>query len=97
MRLCVKKIYCRHCKRAVRGQEQLQNGLLRIVCSRCGRSICTSNGIYWLWTQDTEEPPAPPPREAPASIPEEKPKRATRAKKQAGAAAAPSDTKEKAS
>jgi hypothetical protein len=58
MKLCIKKIYCPNCKKAVMGQEPPYNGPYRILCSKCGQSICISNGIYWLWTPEGEATPA---------------------------------------
>ena len=48
MKLCVKKIYCSNCRRAVTAVEPLgQQPPYRILCSKCGMTICVSNGIYW--------------------------------------------------
>jgi hypothetical protein len=58
MKLCIKKIYCPHCRQAVMGQEPPYNGPYRILCSKCGQSICISNGIYWSWTAEGEVTPA---------------------------------------
>jgi len=61
MKLCIKKIYCPHCKRAVIGKEPPYDGPYRIFCPKCGQSICISNGIYWLWTTEGEATPAKEP------------------------------------
>jgi len=58
MKLCIKKIYCPNCRQAVMGQEPPYNGPYRILCSKCGQSICISNGIYWRWTVEDEATPA---------------------------------------
>jgi len=48
MKLCTKKIYCRSCRKLVRGQEQKVNhNSTRVVCSRCGSLICFWNGLSW--------------------------------------------------
>jgi len=47
MKLCAKKIYCRSCRKLVRGEEQRVNSNLRVVCSRCGNLICFWNGLIW--------------------------------------------------
>ncbi len=47
MRLCVKKIYCPHCRRSVQAEEESSNGQDRITCSKCGQVIYIGNGIYW--------------------------------------------------
>ncbi len=67
MKLCVKKIYCPNCKKAVMGQEPPYNGPYRILCSKCGQSICISNGIYWLWTPEGEATPAREPEGKPVA------------------------------
>ena len=66
MKLCVKKIYCPNCRQAVMGQEPPFNGPYRILCSKCGQSICISNGIYWRWTGEGEATPASETERAPA-------------------------------
>jgi hypothetical protein len=66
MKLCIKKIYCPHCRQTVMGQEPPYNGPYRILCSKCGQSICISNGIYWLWTGEGEATPARETESAPA-------------------------------
>jgi len=58
MKLCIKKIYCPNCRQAVMGQEPPFDGPYRILCSKCGQSICISNGIYWRWTGEGEATPA---------------------------------------
>jgi len=58
MKLCIKKIYCPKCRKAVKGVEPPYNGPYRVLCSKCGRSICISNGIYWRWTGQDEATPA---------------------------------------
>jgi uncharacterized Zn finger protein (UPF0148 family) len=66
MKLCIKKIYCPHCKQAVIGKEPPYDGPYRIFCPKCGQSICISNGIYWLWTPEGEATPAKEPEAASA-------------------------------
>ncbi len=61
MKLCIKKIYCPHCKQAVIGKEPPYDGPYRIYCPKCGQSICISNGIYWLWSPEGEAAPAKEP------------------------------------
>ena len=66
MKLCFKKIYCPHCRRAVMGQEPPYDGPYRVFCSKCGRSICISNGIYWVFTRKGEAAPTREPAGASA-------------------------------
>ena len=92
MKLCIKKIYCSHCRQAVMGQEPPYNGPYRILCSKCGQPICTSNGIYWHWTGENE---ATTPAET-EGAPAEKAKRTKAPKKQSVKPAAAAHSKEKA-
>ncbi len=57
MKLCIKKIYCPHCRQAVKGVEPPYNGPWRVLCSKCGQAICVSNGIYWRQAQEGETMP----------------------------------------
>lgn len=53
LKLPVKRIYCPHCKRLVRGQEkekgkeEKNNGTIQILCSICNRLIWVWNGLNW--------------------------------------------------
>ena len=58
MKLLIKKIYCPKCRQAVKGQEQSSNGQCRVLCSKCGQTICISNGIYWRQPQAGEPTPS---------------------------------------
>ena len=58
MKLCIKKIYCPKCRKAVKGVEPPHDGPYRILCSKCGFAICVSNGIYWRRGLESESRPA---------------------------------------
>jgi hypothetical protein len=57
MKLCVKKIYCPHCRQAVKGVEPPYTGPCRVLCSKCGQAICVSNGTFWRPGQAGESIP----------------------------------------
>ena len=67
MKLCIKKIYCPHCRQTVKGVEPPYNGPWRVLCSKCGQAICVSNGIYWRPCQEGESAPVPETEAAPAA------------------------------
>ena len=58
MKLCVKKIYCSNCRRAVTAAEPPAGPPYRVLCSKCGMTICVSNGIYWRRGVPGETAPA---------------------------------------
>jgi hypothetical protein len=47
MRLLIKKMYCPHCQRLIKGKEESVNGLTHVNCSVCNRPIWSYNGIHW--------------------------------------------------
>jgi len=47
MKLSVKRIYCQHCQKLVRGIEQKTNDNTQINCSRCARPLYSWDGIIW--------------------------------------------------
>jgi len=49
VKLCVKRIYCPGCQKLVRGREETVNGRIRILCVRCGRTICLRDGVSWRY------------------------------------------------
>ena len=49
IKLVVKKIYCRSCKRLVRGKERKTNNQLELVCPRCNRILWTHNDLVWRY------------------------------------------------
>ena len=67
MRLCIKKIYCSTCRRPVAAVEPPGDPPYRILCSKCGMTICVSNGIYWRRGVPGEAAPAKEPSSAPAT------------------------------
>ncbi len=67
MRLCIKKIYCSTCRRPVAAVEPPGDPPYRILCSKCGMTICVSNGIYWRRGVPGEAAPAREPSSAPAT------------------------------
>ncbi|MCX5999463.1 MAG: hypothetical protein NTU41_07685 [Chloroflexi bacterium] len=54
MKLCIKKIFCPNCRQSVKGQEQGNNGQYRVLCSKCGKAICITNGMYWRRAKEGE-------------------------------------------
>ncbi|MBI4186149.1 MAG: hypothetical protein HY530_01415 [Chloroflexi bacterium] len=47
MRLCVKRVYCRACRRLVKCRERKVNNGIEEQCSRCGKTLGAWNGITW--------------------------------------------------
>ena len=85
MKLCIKKVYCPKCRRAVTPLEPPASGPCRVLCSKCKTIIYVSNGIYWRRGHENE--PTPPAKVEPA--PAEKPKLQAKAPKRPLRQAAP--------
>ena len=48
MKVCVKRIYCSSCRRLVNCYEQAANGIIHVLCRRCGKLLRVWNGVRWL-------------------------------------------------
>jgi RNase P subunit RPR2 len=53
MKLVVKKIYCPNCQKLVNGQEQMVNGQVRVLCSRCERLLRFWDGVVWKHVRES--------------------------------------------
>ena len=49
MKICVKRVYCPACHRLTRPREEKANGMLRILCQRCGKLLWTKDSVSWKY------------------------------------------------
>lgn len=47
MKLVVKKVFCSHCKKLIKGIEQATDGDIRVSCPDCKTPLWLWDGITW--------------------------------------------------
>jgi ribosomal protein S27AE len=52
MKLAAKKTYCPNCRRLVKGQEQILDKNLRILCPKCGGVVWVQDVLFWRYVRE---------------------------------------------
>jgi RNase P subunit RPR2 len=47
IRLPVKKTFCSHCKKLIKGQKQISGNATRIICPKCNQNLWIWNNLSW--------------------------------------------------
>jgi len=54
MKTAPKKVFCPHCQKLVKGQEQKTESTAKIMCPKCKKTVYIREGFGWKYMKEPD-------------------------------------------